>query len=344
MKKWTALALILVLLLLGACALAEGTRTFTDDAGRTVTIDQEITRAAVSGVGAQIAVFALAPDMLVGVTSQWDAGSEAYIAPEYYDLPAIGQLYGGKGNLNLETLLAAAPQVVIDVGEPKNGIAEDLDALSEQTGIPFVHITMGLETMDETYRRLGELLGREEEAKVLSSYCREVYDRTKEISEAAEKTRLLYITGETYTGVIAKNSYHSPIIDMLSDNLAVLENPSSKGTGNETDLEQIMMWDPDMIVFSSRSTYEQAKSDPLWQAVRAVAQGNYVLVPQMPYNFMGFPPSAQRFLGMTWLAKVLYPEIAQYDLYEEIARHYDLFYHCELTREMFDALMEGCVR
>ena len=340
MKK-ILVAILTLALLLGSFALSESTRTFTDDAGRTVTLPQEITRIAVSGVGSQIAVFALAPDLLVGVTSEWDAGSETYIAPEYFSLPAIGQLYGGKGNLNLETLLAADPQVVIDVGEAKKGIAEDLDALSGQTGIPFVHLTMSLEAMDKTYERLGELLGREEEAKVLSDYCREVYDRTKAIGEAADKTRLLFITGETYPGVIARDSYHSTIIDMLSDNLAVLENPSSKGTGNETDLEQIMAWDPDMIIFSSVSTYEAAQTDPLWQAVRAVAEGSYALVPQMPYNFMSFPPSVQRFAGMTWMAKLLYPDLAQYDLYEETARHYDLFYHCELTQEMFDQLMKN---
>lgn len=343
MKKLTALFLALLLTLGLAAAFAQGTRTFTDDAGRTVTLDQEITRIAVSGVGAQIVVFALAPDMLVGVTSEWDAGCEDFIDAKYYNLPAIGQLYGGKGNLNLETLLSAAPQVVIDVGEAKKGIAEDLDALSEQTGIPFVHITMGLETLDQTYLRLGELLGLEEEAKVLADYCRSVYDRTAALAAAQEKTPLLYITGETYTGVIARDSYHSPIIDMLSDNLAVLDSPSSKGTGNETDLEQIMTWNPEMIIFSSRSTYEAAKNDPLWQAVGAVANGNYVLVPQLPSNWMGFPPSAQRFLGMTWMAKVLYGDAAPYDLYEEVARYFDLFYHCELSREQYDKLMEGCV-
>lgn len=323
---------------------ADGTQTFTDDAGRTVTLDREITRIAVSGVGAQIAVFALAPEMLVGVTSEWDAGSEAFIGEEYYGLPVIGQLYGGKGNLNLETLLLAAPQVVIDVGETKEGIEEELDALTEQTGVPFVHLTMSLKNMDETYRKLGVLLGLEERAEKLAAYCREVYDRTRAIGEAAKKTRLLYVTGETHLGVIAKGSYHSPIIDMLSDNLAVVDSPSSKGTGNETDLEQIMMWDPDMMIFASRATYEEAKGDPLWQAVRAVAEGNYVLVPQLPYNFMGFPPSVQRFLGMTWMAKALYPELAHYDLYEEVARHFDLFYHCNLSREQFDLLMEGCIR
>lgn len=343
MKKLIAMILMLAFLMF-ASAQAEGTRTFTDDTGRTVTLDQEITRIAVSGVGAQIAVFALAPDLLVGVTSEWDAGSEAYIDEAYYHLPAIGQLYGGKGNLNLETLLSAAPQIVIDVGETKKGIAEDLDALTAQTGIPFVHIEMSLESMDKSYMKLGELLGREEEAKALADYCRETYDRTKAIGESAQKTKLLYVTGEVGMGVIAKNSYHSPIIDMLSDNLAVVDSPSSKGTGNETDIEQILSWNPDMILFSSRTMYEAAKSDPLWQAVPAVADGNFLLVPQMPYNFMGFPPSVQRFLGMTWMAKALYGDAAQYDLYEEIARGFRLLYHCELTRNMYDALMEGCIK
>lgn len=344
MKKLTALFLSLAMLLCACVALGEGTRPFTDDSGRTVTLDQEITRIAVSGNGAQIVVFALAPDMLVGVTSEWDEGSEAYIDAKYFNLPTLGQLYGGKGNLNLETLLAVAPQVVIDVGETKKGIAEDLDALTEQTGIPFVHISMALESLDETYLKLGELLGMEQEAQVLADYCREVYDRTKAIGEAAQKTTLLYVTGEEHLGVIAKDSYHSPIIDMLSDNLAVLESPSSKGTGNETDLEQILSWNPEMILFASPATYEEAKTDPLWQTVSAVKNGNYFLVPQLPYNFMGFPPSAQRLLGMTWMAKLLYPDLADYDMYEEIARHFDLFYHSELTREQFDVLMEGSVR
>lgn len=346
MKKLVTLLLVLALttaLALTACA-EPAARTFTDSVGREVTVPQEIERIAISGPLAQIVVFALAPDKLVGIASEWDATAEQYLATEYYQLPLLGQLYGTKGEMNLETLLAAAPQVVIDVGEPKEGIVEDLNALTEQTGIPFVHITMALESMDETYMKLGELLGLEEEAAVLAAYCREVYDRTAALSKKVDKTRLLYITGETGMGVIARDSYHSPIIDMLSENLAVVDSPSSKGTGNETDIEQILEWNPDAILFSSRSTYEQAQTDPLWQAVSAVASDEYYLVPQTPYNWMGFPPSAQRFLGMMWMGKVLYGEQAEYDLYEEVARYFDLFYHCSLTREQFDALTADSVK
>ena len=60
-----------------------------------------------------------------------------------------------------------------------------------------------------------------------------------------------------------------------------------------------------------------------------------------PYNWMGFPPSVQRLLGMTWMAKILYPTAADYDLYTEVSTYFQLFYHCELTQEQYDALVGG---
>ena len=53
---------------------------------------------------------------------------------------------------------------------------------------------------------------------------------------------------------------------------------------------------------------------------------------------MGFPPSVQRYLGMLWMAKTLYPEAADYDLYEEVKTYFRLFYHCDLTQEQFNDL------
>jgi iron complex transport system substrate-binding protein len=53
---------------------------------------------------------------------------------------------------------------------------------------------------------------------------------------------------------------------------------------------------------------------------------------------MGGPPSINRYLGMLWLGKILYPQYAQYDLYTETAEYYRLFYGKELSRERFDRL------
>ena len=55
------------------------------------------------------------------------------------------------------------------------------------------------------------------------------------------------------------------------------------------------------------------------------------------------PPSVNRYMGMIWSTQLLYPEVAQYDLYEEAVEYYELFYHSELTREQFDALVANAL-
>ena len=348
-QRLLALLLALVMTLsLAACGAqkaptdentAPETRVFTDSVGREVTVPAQIDQVAVSGPMAQIVLFALCPDKLVGISNAWDESAAQYLDTEYYNLPLLGQLYGGKGELNLETLLESGAQVVIDVGEAKGSIVEDLDALQEQTAIPFVHIDAALATMDETYTLLGDLLGMPDEAKALADYCRSTYDRALTIADSVEKANLLYVTGDAGLNVIAQGAYHAEVIDLLSNNLAVVDDPSSKGTGNEVDMEQILNWNPDVILFAPDSVYDTMAGDAAWQGVTAIQNGAYYEVPMGPYNWMGFPPSVQRLLGMLWMAKVLYPEAADYDLYTEAAEYFKLFYHCDLTREQYDALV-----
>ncbi len=322
---------------------APTTVQFTDSVGRVVEVPADITKVAISGPLAQIVLFALCPDKLVGVASKWDATAEQYLATEYYNLPELGQLYGGKGELNLETLLASGAQVVIDVGEPKDTIVEDMDALQQQTGIPFVHITATASTMADAYTKLGELLNMPDEAIALSDYCATVYARTLEIANSAEKANLIYCLGDTGLNVIANGSYHAEILDLLANNLAVVDAPSSKGSGNEVDLEQILLWNPDVILFAPDSIYATVGSDPAWQQINAIKNGTYYEVPMGPYNWMGFPPSVQRYLGMMWMAQLLYPDTAQYDLYTEVAEYFKLFYHCDLTQAQYDALVANSI-
>ncbi len=318
---------------------AAETRVFTDSTGRQITVPARIDKVAVSGPLAQIVVFALCPDKLVGVANEWDESAQQFLDEKYYNLPLLGQLYGGKGELNLETLLSSEAQVVIDVGEAKSTIVEDMDALQEQTGIPFVHIDAKLASMDETYTMLGDLLDMADEAKALADYCRTTYDSVKSAVDGVEKADLLYITGDTGLNVIAQGSFHAEVIDLLSSNLAVVDEPSSKGSGNEVDMEQILNWNPDVILFTPGSIYATVGEDAAWQGVTAIQNGAYYEVPMGPYNWMGFPPSVQRLLGMQWMAKVLYPDAVDYDMYEAASTYFQMFYHCDLTQEQYDALV-----
>lgn len=349
MKRLVTFLLAAVFLLsLCACGAAPGEHNepeelvrFTDDTGRTVDLPKDITRVAVTGPMTQIIVFALAPDMMVGVANEWNSGAEDYLPAEYLALPVLGQLYGGKGSLNLEQLLSVAPQVVIDIGEPKAGTGEDLEKLSQQTAIPFIHIDATTDTMAAAFRRLGTLLNRKDEAEALASYCEETMELVERTMNAVgnHRRKLLYLLGDKGTNVIADGSYHGEIFRILGTNAAVLDSPSSKGTGNETDMEQILLWDPDFIIFSHDSIADTVGDDPTWRQLTAIREGNYAKAPYGPYNWMGFPPSVQRYPGMLWLLDTMYPEYTDFDLKTEVQRYFGLFYHCLLTENQYQIIV-----
>jgi iron complex transport system substrate-binding protein len=344
-------ALLLVILLMVAMATACGTPVdttepttfvFTDSLGREVEVSTNLTRIALSGPLTQLVLFALCPDELVGLATAWSPEAEEFIATEYYNLPILGQLYGGTGTLNLEEIAATGAQVIVDIGEAKDSMVQDMDNLEDQLGIPTVHIDAYTASMGDAYRELGDLLDMQGEAEVLGAYCDDVYANTLSIvSEVGEsgKANLLYCLGDAGINVIARGSYHAEIIDLLADNLAVVENPSSRGTGNEVDLEQILLWNPDVILFAPNSIYSTVGSNTDWADIPAIENGRYYEVPYGPYNWMGFPASVQRYLGMIWLAQLLYPDVAQYDVYQEVSEYFDLFYHCDITVEQYDKLV-----
>ena len=328
---------MLLLPLLPACA--EDTRAFTDSLGRTVTVPAVIDRIAVTGPLGQITILAIGADLLCGLTEEWEDTELPYMPDYVLDLPVLGQVYGGKGEMNLEELLKADPQVVIDIGEPKEGVDKDMDDMMEQTGIPWVHISAYINSLDQTYTLLGELLGREEQAKALSDYCANTYAAISSMMENTTKKPLLYVLGEQGLNVLAKGSYHSAILDMMADNLAVVDHPLSKGTGNEVDMEQMLLWNPETVIFGEDSIYDTVADDPLWQSITAIQRGTFYAVPIGPFDWMGLPPSVQRLLGMLWLGKLLYPEEAPYDLYTEVAHYFELFYQYPLTQAEYDKLM-----
>ena len=354
MKKQQILFVLAVCMLLPACARTgnapeqrPAVRAFTDSTGRTVSVPAEIRRIAVSGPLSQVYILPLAEDLLVGVSNAFASDAEKYLPDALLDLPEIGQLYGGKREMNLEALLSAAPDVVIDVGETKSGTKDDLDALTEQTGIPFVHIYATVGTAAEAYRALGELLGREEQAGALAAWCEETLalmeDLMARVDADGARRSLLFCLGDTGTNVMARGSFHADTINYMSDNLAVIADAVSHGGGNESDLEQIMVWDPDVILFDYTSIYDDVGDLPEWQAVSAVSEGRYYKTPYGPYGWLSSPPAVQRYLGLLWLGDLLYPEYTGYDLQEKVTEYYALFYGCELTGAMYAELTAGAL-
>lgn len=346
MKKKLLLFFVLIALMMSACTTKTpqaDTRIFTDSCGREVTIPTEITSIAATGAMPQMVLLPIASDMFCGLASNWSSDAERYISQDILSLPLYGQIFGAKGDVNLETIISLHPDVLVDIGESKPNIEEDLDKLQEQTGIPTVHIDASLLGMSETYRILGDLLDRNEKGEELAAYCEDVLSRAQslmqDVGETGKKS-VVYCLGDKGLNVIAKGSYHAELLDMLCDNAAVLENPISSGMGNEIDMEQLLLWDPEYIIFAPGSVYDEVGNDPLWMQLSAIANGKYIKSPQGPYNWMGMPPSVNRYMGMIWLPTILHPETSTYTLYDEAEKYYALFYDCDLTTEMLDQLID----
>ncbi len=347
MKQLIAILLTLSLML-GFTACASGktqeapggeTRIFIDDAGRSVELPEEISRIVPSAAMSQIILQTLAPEMFVGLASDLQEEARGIVEDSLFALPDLGSLYAG-GDLNIEELAKAEPQLIIDMGEKKPSTTEDMDALQKQTLIPTVFLSVSLESMPETYRRLGTLLGKEERAEELAAFCDRVYRRTLSIMEQVgeNKVKALYVLGEDGLNVIAASSYHAELMDLLTENSAVVDTPVSKGFGNQVSMEQIALWDPDFVVFGPDSIYDTVKERSPWNRITAIVKGAYVEVPAVPDNWMSMPPSVQRYLGLIWLPAVLYPEYCDYDVKGEIMEFFALFYGYELTEERYEEI------
>ena len=164
----------------------------------------------------------------------------------------------------------------------------------------------------------------------------------KDVAEHVEKANLLYITGDAGLNVIAQGSYHAEIIDLLSNNLAVVDSPSSKGTGNEVDMEQLMLWNPDVILFAPDSVYASVGDDPLWQSLTAIQNGSYYEAPWAPTTGWAFRlrPALS---GYAVDGKAPLPRRGGLRLQAEVTEYFDLFYHCALTGEQYEALMANSI-
>ena len=316
---------------------------FTDSLGREVEIPKEPKRLAPSGPLSQIFLYTLCPDLIVGWSSNFSDKQKEFIEEKYWSLPTYGQLYGKNANLSMEELLAADPDLIIDVGEVKKGMTEDLDALQEQLGIPVIFIEASVDLLPKAYETAGGLFGVEKEAKVLSDYISKTLAHAKEVREGLkeeEMATVYYGLGQMGLEPNAEGSFHAQVLDIVGAvNVAKLE----AGNADAVSMEQIMLWNPDVVVLDPGGPFDEVLVSPEWQTLVAVQAGRVYDVPIGPYNWMGRPPSVNQILGVNWLGSLLYPEQYTMDMVAETITFYELFYHVTITEETAAQLMENSI-
>jgi iron complex transport system substrate-binding protein len=114
-----------------------------------------------------------------------------------------------------------------------------------------------------------------------------------------------------------------------------------KGGLVQVSVEQVLAWNPDVVVTIDRTFYASVWRDPLWQNLKAVQAGRVYLSPNVPYGWIDFPPSINRLVGLRWLGRCLYPDAFAEDLRPFVREFYARAYHQTPTPEQLDALVQS---
>ena len=324
------------------------TREITDMAGRKVTVPtaENIESVFSAGPVAAIFLYMVVPDKLLGWNYELNDVEKSIILDKYQDLPNFGM----GDAVNYEAVIAANPTIAINSGKINDAMVSDCDALSESLGIPVVAVDNELNNSAEAFRFMGELLGVEDHAEELVQYAEQVFTDINVLSDIPEekKVSVYFGNGEDSLETAPRGSQHAQILDAINAvNVADLE--LGDGSRVQISAEQLLAWDPDVIVVngepkadkSGSSAAEDILSNPDYASLKAVQDQKVYGTPNAPFSWVDRPAGPNRLIGMRWFSALIYPEYIKCDINEEIHKFFDLFYHVDLSDEQLENVLKG---
>ena len=324
------------------------TREITDMAGRKVTVPtaENIESVFSAGPVAAIFLYMVAPDKLLGWNYELNDVEKSIILDKYQDLPNFGM----GDAVNYEAVIAANPTIAINSGKINDAMVSDCDALSESLGIPVVAVDNELNNSAEAFRFMGELLGVEDHAEELAQYAEQIFTDINALSDIPEekKVSVYFGNGEDSLETAPRGSQHAQILDAINAvNVADLE--LGDGSRVQISAEQLLAWDPDVIVVngepkadkSGSSAAEDIRSNPDYASLKAVQDQKVYGTPNAPFSWVDRPAGPNRLIGMRWFSALIYPEYIKCDINEEIHKFFDLFYHVDLSDEQLENVLKG---
>ena len=324
------------------------TREITDMAGRKVTVPtaENIESVFSAGPVAAIFLYMVVPDKLLGWNYELNDVEKSIILDKYQDLPNFGM----GDAVNYEAVIAANPTIAINSGKINDTMVSDCDALSESLGIPVVAVDNELNNSAEAFRFMGELLGVEDHAEELAQYAEQVFTDINVLSDIPEekKVSVYFGNGEDSLETAPRGSQHAQILDVINAvNVADLE--LGDGSRVQISAEQLLAWDPDVIVVngepkadkSGSSAAEDILSNPDYASLKAVQDQKVYGTPNAPFSWVDRPAGPNRLIGMRWFSALIYPEYIKCDINEEIHKFFDLFYHVDLSDEQLENVLKG---
>jgi len=244
----------------------------------------------------------------------------------------------GRGNTaNVEVVLKAKTDLIVDVGSTGGTLASLASQVQEQTKIPYALFDGRIEATPAALRSLGRLMGNEAEAEKLAVwYENELRDIKQRVARVSSHPLVYYGRGTSGLQTGGKGSINIEVLEILGARNAAAEARAGLVT---VSFEQVILWDPEVILTTDPNYWASVWSDQRWRSVKAVAAKRVYLSPHLPFGWFDFPPGANRLLGVWWAGKLLYPQAFDVDLRAKVAEFHRLFYHREPSAAQLDAML-----
>lgn len=317
-------------LLLALCAagpaLALDGKTLTDATGRVVQIPAQPQRVFAAGPPAATLLYALKPQAMVGWVRPLKPADLPFLRPEVAELPVLGRLTGKGDTLNLEVLLAAKPDLIVDYGSVNATYADLAGRVQDQAGVPYLLVDGSFAAMPAAIRQMAQALDVTPRGEALARYAETTLaDLDAMLAGIPQdaRPRVYLARGPEGTETAGRASINAEIIARVGARNVV--EAAGDGLAN-VSAEQVQAWAPDVIITLDPDFAAHVGTMPEWQGIPAVAQGRVYLAPSAPFGFIDAPPSVNRLAGVIWLSHRLYPQAAKGDLHRQIADFYELFY------------------
>jgi len=349
MKKYTKIIIVMMMVvvllpMLSSCGGQTGaakTFTVTDCVGRSVAIPQQPKAIATLDPFAGLAVimYGGGDKMIATVGGVKRDMLLQRICPPLADASVVKE----EGSFNAEAVLAMGIDLMFIKSDMyrSNTEREKLDSL----GIPYLVIDYNsIKSQRAAFAVIGEALGQSKKAKQMDDYYEGVVDKVSQrVSEIpqADRPSLYHSTSEALR-TDTEGSLGADWVGLTGvKNVSLGADLIFNEKNYYTTLEQIFVWDPDVIICNESGVADYMLKSKKWQGLRAVRESRVYQVP-IGASRWGHDNSPETPLAILWLAQTLYPDrFEDVDLKSEMSWFYSTFFGYDLTEKEVDEIISG---
>lgn len=241
------------------------------------------------------------------------------------------------GVVNMEELLKLKPDVVFCWASSGEEIKK-----MEAAGLKVVALnTASVDNVKETIRIVSAIYAKEEKGDALISYYEqqigEVTGKLADIAPEAYPTAI-YLYDDM---IVSVSRYDHWMVTSCARNPAA----GLQGKTAGVDMEQMMLWNPDIIYIGNftglqpSDLLENKQEGRDWSMLKAVQNKQVYKVPIGTYRWD--PAGVETPLMIKWAAKLQYPErFKDMDMKKEVSDFYLQVYHFTLTDQMLSEILD----